>query len=108
MTIYLITRHPGAVEWMKIKGRPYDIHLTHLTDYDAFHKGDTVVGSLPINVVADLNKLGVDYIHLNLYVPESLRGVELSAEQLVVLNATLEPYRVLRLNDPENTHYGQP
>ena len=100
MSIYLVSRHQGAIEWMKHMGHHYDEHLTHLNDYDKLSKGDVVVGSLPINIVADLAERGVSYMHLSLYIPEHLRGIELSAEQLSNLNAKLEAYKVERL--PEN------
>lgn len=97
MSIYLISRHQGAVEWMNHMGHHYDEHLTHLNDYVELSKGDVVVGSLPINIVADLAERGVSYMHLSLYIPEHLRGIELSAEQLSKLNARLEAYQVKRL-----------
>ena len=97
MTIYLVSRHLGAVEWMKAMDHHYDQHITHVTDYSELKSGDTVVGSLPINMVADLNELGVKYLHLSLYIPESQRGIELTAEQLSALDAKLEAYQVKRL-----------
>ena len=97
MSVYLVSRHKGAVDWMDHIGHPYDVHLTHLTDYQALSAGDTIVGSLPINIVADLNELGVIYQHLSLYIPEHLRGVELTAEQLSALDAKLEQYKVKRI-----------
>ena len=97
MSVYLVSRHKGAVDWMDHMGHRYDAHLTHLTDYKALSAGDTIVGSLPINIVADLCELGVKYQHLSLYIPEQLRGVELTAEQLSALDAKLEQYEVKRV-----------
>ena len=97
MTTYLVSRHLGAVEWMKAIGHHYDQHHTHLTDYSELKSGDTVVGSLPINMVADLNKLGVKYLHLSLYIPQSQRGIELTSQQLLALDAKLEAYEVTKL-----------
>lgn len=102
MVTYLVSRHMGAVEWMTHMGHHYDEHLTHLNNYDALQAGDTVVGSLPINIVADLNEMSVRYVHLSLYIPESLRGMELSAAQLSELDAKLEAYEVSRI-DMNNT-----
>lgn len=98
MTTYLVSRHTGAVEWMHYTGHAYDIHLTHLDNFENLKAGDTIIGSLPINIVADINELGVHYIHLSLYIPETLRGKELSAEQLSLLDAKLERYEVKRLD----------
>lgn len=97
MSIYLVSRHKGAVDWMNHTGHLYDTHLKHLTDYQALSAGDTIIGSLPINIVADLNELGVSYQHLSLYIPEHLRGMELTAAQLSALDAKLEPYEVKRI-----------
>ena len=94
MHIYLISRHAGAVEWMNHMGHHYDTHLTHLDSPDALVAGDVVIGSLPINIVADLNARGIIYMHLSLYIPEALRGCELSADQLSALDAKLEVYHV--------------
>ena len=99
MSVYLISRHQGAIDWMKHKGHHYDEHLTHLSSYDVLMAGDVVVGSLPINIVADLAGCGVRYLHLSLYIPEHLRGLELSAEQLATLKAKLEEYEVKRVSD---------
>ena len=100
MSIYLVSRHQGAVEWMKHMNHHYDVHLTHLSSEVPLCAGDTVVGSLPINLVADLAERGIGYTHLSLYVPEHLRGIELSAEQLSQLDAKLESYSVQRLPTP--------
>ncbi|WP_201634045.1 CRISPR-associated protein Csx16 [Psychrobacter immobilis] len=99
MAVYLVSRHKGAVEWMNHMGHQYDAHLTHLGSNDTLSAGDTVVGSLPINLVADLGEYGISYLHLSLCIPEHLRGIELSAEQLSQLDAKLEPYSVERLKN---------
>lgn len=96
MTVYLVSRHKGAVEWMNHMKHHYDVHLTHLDSDDKLSAGDTVVGSLPINLMADLGERGISYLHLSLYIPEHLRGIELSAEQLSQLDAKLEAYSVKR------------
>ena len=97
MSIYLVSRHLGAVEWMNHMGHHYDKHLTHLDNYDQLSAGDIVIGSLPINLAADLADRGVGYVHLSLSVPEHLRGRELSAEQLSHLDAKLEAFGVRRI-----------
>ncbi len=95
MTRYFITRHPGALEWATDKGLYFDQHLTHVSDVSLFEHDDIVAGTLPVNLVAELCALGVHYYHLALELPESLRGIELTAEQLVSCNASLKQYVVL-------------
>lgn len=94
MTTYFITRHPGALAWAKLNNLAYDIHTEHLVSLDQLKKGDTVIGTLPINMVYQLNQKSVRYVHLSLEIPANLRGVELSAEQLQQCQATLEEFWV--------------
>lgn len=98
MTIYLITRHPGAIAWAKAAGVDYDLHTEHLLDLDSFVAGDVVIGTLPINMVYELNCRDVRYKHLSLNIPPHLRGHELSVEQLEECGARLEEYYVTRCN----------
>jgi CRISPR-associated protein Csx16 len=34
MTVYFITRHKGALEWAKEEHVHYDVHFTHLANFD--------------------------------------------------------------------------
>lgn len=94
MTVYFITRHPGALQWAKQNQLHYDVHAEHLLCISQLQAGDTVVGTLPINMVYQLNKRQVSYIHLSLQIPPDLRGIELTAEQLNGCKATLEKFEV--------------
>lgn len=94
MTTYFITRHLGALDWAKQNGVDFDVHLTHLNDDMPLKVGDVIIGTLPINIVAKINQLGVRYIHLSLEIPAGLRGVELNYEQLLQCKATLEEFEV--------------
>lgn len=103
MTTYFITRHPGALAWAKQKQLSYDIHQEHLHCIADFKLGDTVIGSLPINLVYKLNQQGVRYLHLSLELPRNLRGIELSAEQLNECQAELEEFHVTQINWEDKT-----
>lgn len=94
MTTYFITRHIGALQWATAQGVAFDVHLTHLSGLDMLMVGDVVIGTLPINIVCQLNDLGVRYIHLSLEIPPELRGVELDAAQLTACKAMLEEFVV--------------
>lgn len=96
MTIYFVTRHPGALQWAASNQVEFDMHLSHLDDLNDLNKGDVVIGTLPINIVYQINQLGVRYIHLSLEIPPSLRGVELDIAQLNSCKATLEEFLVTR------------
>lgn len=96
MTTYFITRHTGALDWAKLNGVHFDVHLEHLLNFDELNAGDVIIGTLPINIVADLNQMGVRYVHLSLNIPPHLRGVELTAEQLGECSASLEEFEVVK------------
>lgn len=96
MTTFFISRHPGAINWIKQQGVTIDRWETHL-DINDVQAGDCVVGTLPIPMVAALNQKGASYLHLSVSVPASLRGQELSEHELLVLGATLRPFRVLEV-----------
>jgi len=93
MTIYFVSRHPGASDWAVGEGVEYDRLVTHL-DPERIMRGDTVIGSLPVNLAATVCSRGARYLHLTLDLPAELRGQELDADQLRELGAHLEPYRV--------------
>lgn len=94
MTTYFVTRHQGAIDWAKASNVQFDVHLTHLGDDIVLKSGDTVIGTLPINIVYDINQLGVRYLHLSLDMPAHWRGLELNAEQLLACNASLQEFVV--------------
>lgn len=92
---WLVSRHPGAVDFLGGAGQHFDRHVAHL-DPEAVRAGDTVIGTLPVNLAARVCERGARYLHLTLDLPEQLRGQELDADQLAALDARLEEYRVER------------
>lgn len=97
MTIWLVTRHPGAVEWAARHGIQWDKHVAHL-DPREIAAGDTVIGSLPINLAAEICNRGARYFNLSLNLPAHLRGRELDAATLTACEARLEEYIVKKVN----------
>lgn len=93
MTTYFVSRHPGACDWAEAQSLEYDHLITHLEPH-RLERGDTVVGTLPVNLAAEVCKRGAHYIHLSLILPPELRGVELSVDDLNRLDATLEEFKV--------------
>ncbi len=81
MTTWFVSRHPASREW----ALEHDIHADHWVSHlDAGLPvpGDTVIGTLPINMVHGLNQRGVRYIHLSMIIPEEWRGEELTLAEL--------------------------
>jgi CRISPR-associated protein Csx16 len=94
MTTWFISRHPGAVEWARRSGRAVDRWQAHL-DTAQVHPGDTVIGTLPVHLAAQVCARGAHYLHLSLDLPAPWRGRELSADDLCTAGARLEAYHVL-------------
>lgn len=107
MTTYFISRHPGAITWAEQQGIKVDQRIIHL-DIALIQPGDTVIGSLPVNLAAKVCSKGATYIHLSLTLPEHWRGRELSAAQMAECGARLEHYDIKMIdcikNIIKNTH----
>jgi len=97
MASYFVTRHQGAVDWARSQG----IEATMLSHLDPSHveAGDTVLGVLPVHLVATINAKDARYLHLELDMAEEDRGKELSASDLDRLGAQLVEYRAWRVGN---------
>ena len=100
MTICFVTRHPGAREWAESRGFRIDVHAPHL-DMTTVEPGDIVMGTLPVNLAAEVQERGARYLHLSLDLPSALRGRELLAEEMEQAGARLEEYRIVRIEPEE-------
>lgn len=99
MTTFFVTRHPGALAWAAHQGVAYDQHITHL-DPQKVGAGDTVIGSLPVHLAAEVCARGARYFNLSLDLPANLRGQELDAATLDECAARLEEYHIKQLETP--------
>ena len=91
MTTWFVSHHPGALDWMQRYGVMFDCHIAHL-DIEFVITGDTVIGSLPVNLAAEICARGAEYWHLSLCLAAQGRGRELSAEEMQIYDANLECY----------------
>lgn len=89
----VVTRHAGAVEWLKAKGFSECEVIAHFAPI-MVQSGDVVVGILPLNLVAEVNAKGGRFFALDMNVPSELRGVEMTAQLMDELGARLQEYRV--------------
>jgi CRISPR-associated protein Csx16 len=91
MTDYFVTRHDGAREWAAQRGIKAKF-LEHLNDPGILKPGDIVFGTLPLSLVAAAIERGARYVHLDLQLAESARGVPLSAAAMTAAGAALVEY----------------
>ncbi len=96
MTIWFITRHGGARDWAVRQGLAIDRLVEHL-DPEKVQTGDTVIGSLPVNLAARVCAQGARYLHLAMELPPRLRGRELTADDMDACGARLEEYHITRM-----------
>ena len=94
MTVYLVSRHQGATQWMQgqFPGQPV-VRISHL-EGQTFAPGDRVCGILPLAWAARVCAAGAQALVISMQVPEHLRGHELSAQELDALGACLVRYDV--------------
>ena len=102
MTTYFVSRHPGAIEWAAAQQLGIDHFLPHL-DLAQVQAGDTVIGTLPVNLAARVCAAGAAYWQLSLALPAELRGRELSAEELRLHGATIEPFEARPSTRPQSS-----
>jgi CRISPR-associated protein Csx16 len=96
MTKWFVSRHPGALDWAQRNAIGFDRHVTHLALQD-IAAGDSVIGSLPVNLAAEVCERGAAYWNLSLRLPAGDRGRELSGDDLQRHEAGLERYDIRKL-----------
>lgn len=96
MTTFFISRHSGAIAWAESQGFHVDQQLAHF-EASVVNAGDSILGTLPVNLIAEVNQRGGRYFHLTLELPAQLRGQELTAEMMQQYGARLEEYTVQKV-----------
>lgn len=94
MSIWFVSRHPGAVSWAKNKNIKVDHWVAHFSAEDIV-AGDTVIGILPVNLAAAVCACGARYLNLSLDLPYTLRGKELNEAGLIKAGAKLEEFMII-------------
>ena len=99
MRTYIVTRHNGAVEWLKRKGYVNVQLIEHMCDsfINGLNKGDKVIGILPIPMMSKVCNKGAEFYHISITnLPSDKKGVELSANDLEEYGTVLQQYHVTR------------
>ena len=89
------------MEWARRRGINAEL-ISHLA-VEEVQQGDVVLGTLPVNMVADICARGASYFHLIIDLPPELRGKELSADEMARAGACLRQYYVTDME----THTGE-
>jgi CRISPR-associated protein Csx16 len=96
MTTYLVSRHEGAVQWVRAQGWAVDEVVPHL-DPATLQAGDNVIGTLPVHLAAAVCEGGGRYFHLEMDLPPSKRGAELTPAEMDACGARVREYWVKAL-----------
>lgn len=90
---WFVSRHPGTIAWAKKKPLAIDRWVAHLNPCDV-RAGDTVIGTLPVNLAAKVCERGARYLHLSLDVPAEWRGREMTVDELMSIKAELKTFYI--------------
>ncbi len=93
MPTLFISRHEGAKQWIKSQQVVIDRFETHL-EIDKIVAGDTVIGTLPVQLAAQVCAKGARYLHLTVDLLETQRGIELSEHDLATAGTQLQRFFV--------------
>lgn len=105
MTIYLVSRHPGAIVWLKEHLPPplsaSDCVVVEHLDAHALGPGDVVAGVIPLAWAAEACARGARVWALDVRLAAHQRGRELEAEELTRTGARLVAYEVRAVADAD-------
>lgn len=90
---HVITRHPGAADWVS-QHLGFKVHAISHLEIDAIESGGSYYGVFPLHLAAAICTKGSACWAISVNMPPALRGQELSAQQLDELDARLVRYNV--------------
>ena len=94
MTRWFVSRHPGAIAWAVRNKVQIDRWVEHL-DPELVHKGDVVMGTLPVHLAAKVCQYGATFYFLEMHLSQQQRGSELTLHEMEQAQCSLLPYMVL-------------
>jgi putative CRISPR-associated protein (TIGR02620 family) len=101
MTTWFVTRHPGAIAWAQRQGIvaapsvDSDERITDSITPAEVSLGDTVFGTLPVHLAAEICTRGGRYFHITMTVPGDRRGEELTPDDMDAFGATCREFIVI-------------
>jgi len=94
---WFVSRHQGSKAWIEAQGIAIDEFVHHLEPNNMPQSGDTVIGNLPVHIIAHLNENGIRFLHLSITTKDTNRGKELSHQELEAANISLEEFLVWKV-----------
>lgn len=76
-----VTKFVGAKSWIENHG-PKDVQVVDELDIDAVEKGDTVIGNLTVEAIAEINQAGAFYQHFTLGRTPTIPDSEMTALEI--------------------------
>ena len=94
METKIVTRHDGALEWVK-KHHPEfaDVEVIAQASPEDL-KGNRIIGTLPIHLAAICKR----YWHLEMTVPADRRGTEISCEDMEKFGCKITRFEVIKIS----------
>ena len=96
MAVWFISRHQGAIDWIKQQPIQIDRFESHL-DVNLIQAEDTIIGTLPIHLAAEVRQKGAKFYFLSVNVRPEQRGTELSAQELIAQHCAIELFYIQKL-----------
>ena len=94
MKVWFVSRHQGAIEWMKAQlNWSIDYWVEHL-DVDLINPGDIVIGVLPLPLISDLCAKDAVFYALVMNQSQEQRGIEHSMGDMFKAKSCLVRYYV--------------
>lgn len=93
MSVWFVSRHPGAIAWAKNQNLGINHWRTHLA-IDEVASGDTVIGTLPVHLAAEVCARKARFFALSMELSVDQRGRELSCETMQTMNCSLQEFVV--------------
>lgn len=88
MTVWFVSRHQGALDWLQQQNWQIDRVVPHL-DVEQVKEGDVVAGTLPVHLAAQVCAKGAAFYFLQMPQQPERRGSEYSAEEMTAAGACL-------------------
>jgi CRISPR-associated protein Csx16 len=97
----IVSRHEGAIKWVKSKMEGNSEVQEHFsqTDIAGLGEGDRVIGNLPLPLIAAVMEQGAEFYLIVLPIARSERGTELSLSEMEAAGAKLIRVKHLDLEE---------